>query len=71
MKAKSPELNSQTPGGYECIWCDCTFTRKAEDSTLSCPACGNDNAKDLVPIYVDEDPEESEMYSDKDFPAGD
>ncbi len=71
MKAKTPDLQPETAGGYECIWCDATFNRKDQESPLQCPQCGNANAKDLVPIYVVEDPEETMMYTDKDFQGGD
>lgn len=71
MKSKTPELNSQTEGRYECIWCESMFDRTDESSKLQCPQCGNANPKDLVPIYVDEDPEETMMYTDNDFAAGD
>lgn len=71
MKAKTPELHPQTAGGYECIWCDSIFERKTEESVLQCPHCGNKNARDMVPIYVDDDPEETMMYTEKDFQGGD
>jgi ribosomal protein L37AE/L43A len=72
MKTKTPDLQSQTAGRYECIWCEATFNRKMEGDSLKCPGCGNSNAKDLIPIYVEEDsPEESMMYTDKDFQGGD
>jgi hypothetical protein len=72
MKTKTPDLGPQTAGRYECIWCDATFVHRKESDSLQCPGCGNSNSKDLVPIYVEEEsPEETMMYTKKDFQGGD
>lgn len=72
MRAKkSPGMQSETAGDYECIWCETIFVRKEEDAKVCCPECGNSNVKDMVPVYVDDDGVDALMYTDKEFAAGD
>lgn len=69
MKAKMP--SSQKPpeaGEYVCIWCDTTFDYKSGD--LMCPVCGNGNRRDLIPIHMEDNPQEDQLYTPSDWHGG-
>jgi tRNA(Ile2) C34 agmatinyltransferase TiaS len=70
MKAKmKPGQKPPEPGNYQCQKCNCRFTAKGD--TLVCPKCENTNRDELIPIYMENDPEEEEMYSEADWHGGD
>lgn len=69
MKAKPQGLIHQETGNYECLWCETIFSHK-EGEVLLCQNCGNKNPKDLIPIYVENDPAEMVMYTSDDFHGG-
>ena len=59
---KVPEV-----GEYLCQACNSRFKYVA--GRLICPACGSiDNS---VPIYMEDDPDEEQMYNKDDWHAGD
>lgn len=71
MKAKmKPGQKPPEPGNYQCQKCNCRF-KVIEGVSLSCPNCGNVKMDELVPIYMENDPEEEEMYSEVDWQGGD
>ena len=55
------------PGDYECIWCDTVFTYNPEQGVLECPNCHHQDRKDLVPIYMQDNPAEDNMYTSGEF----
>jgi rRNA maturation endonuclease Nob1 len=70
MKAKMGRgQKPPEPGNYQCQKCNSRF--QPNKDSLVCPQCGNAKAEELVPIYMEEDPEEEQMYSKDDFRGGD
>ena len=55
---------------YLCEKCETRFLFKKND-ILRCPNCYSSNVNWLVPIYVEEDPVEEEMYTLDDYGQGD
>lgn len=73
MKAKMNKgLKVPESGEYQCQRCNRRFiiTGKSEEQ-LICPQCKDSNPQDLVPIYMENDPEEEQLYSKDDWQAGD
>lgn len=72
MKAKMPPSQKPPePGEYECIWCETIFEFSSdENSKLVCPNCGNNDRKDLVPVFIANLPEDETMYTASDFHGG-
>lgn len=70
MKVKLPEAERVFEPGikYLCIWCDTEFCRQGP--ALACPSCGNSDHRDIVPIYLEDDPQEKALYSPSDFQGG-
>ncbi len=71
MKAKMPKGQKPVePADYECIWCETIFHGNETDNDLRCPNCGARDRRDLVPIYMNNNPMEDRFYTDIDFPGG-
>ncbi len=70
MKAKLPhgEKVVESKAKYLCVWCDAEFHIKQGE--LKCPQCNNNNVKDIVPIYLEDDPQEEALYCPVDFTGG-
>ncbi len=70
MKAKLPEAERTFGCGtkYLCIWCDTEFFKQADK--ISCPNCTNSDMKDILPIYLENDPQEESLYCADEFPGG-
>ncbi len=68
MKAK---MTGQVPdtGVYLCQNCQIKF--KFSGGQLACPKCGSTERDNLLMIYVENDPEQEQMYNDIDWHAGD
>ena len=69
MKAKLREPHLWLTGDYMCLKCDARFHYSV--GQLKCPSCRNKNRLDLVPFYVENDKDEEQLYTDKDFGEGD
>jgi len=70
MKAKMrPGQKTPEPGEYQCQRCNGRF--RIDGGKLICPHCSNTKVDELVPIYMENDPEEEQMYSDADWQGGD
>ena len=70
MKAKMRKGEKPPePGEYQCQRCNCRF--KPNGNKLICPQCGSSKQDELVPIYMENDPEEEQMYSEADWHGGD
>jgi len=73
MKAKMRK-GTKVPesGEYLCQKCNKRFIFEGTDpSKLVCPNCGASKLEDLVPIYMENNPEEEQMYSKDDWQGGD
>ncbi len=57
------------PSIYLCQACDFRFASGGD--SLSCPKCGTSEAEHLVAIYVEDDVERYELYSNIDWLPGD
>jgi hypothetical protein len=70
MHAKMPggQKIAET-GDYLCQNCETQFHFEA--GLLTCPKCGSTARNELIPIYVEENPEEEQMYTRGDFGQGD
>lgn len=66
---KSKTRQNTKPSLYLCQLCQIKFAIEADK--LLCPKCGAKGYDNLVPIYMENDPEESEMYSKAHWQAGD
>lgn len=70
MHAKMPRGQKLAePGDYLCQRCEAQF--HFDIGLLTCPKCGNTSRHELIPIYVEEDAEEEQMYTRGDFGQGD
>jgi uncharacterized Zn finger protein (UPF0148 family) len=70
MNARAAQrLESIKKGTYACQKCQTQFKYASGD--LKCPKCGTMKADNLVPFYMENDPERDEMLSRDDFSAGD
>ena len=70
MKAKmTGEETVPESGVYLCQNCQIKF--KFSAGKLACPKCGSTDSESLVMIYVENDPEQEQMYSEIDWHAGD
>jgi protein-arginine kinase activator protein McsA len=70
MNAKTAQrLESIKKGTYVCQKCQTQFKYASGD--LKCPKCNTMKAEDLVPFYMENDPERDEMLSRDEFAAGD
>jgi len=67
MKAKMPDKPAET-ATYLCNKCNKSFDFK--EGTLTCPSCHNTSRKDMVPIYVRDNPAEEKMYTPEDWHGG-
>lgn len=70
MKAKLPEAERDFESGtrFLCIWCDTVFVRQGP--LIKCPSCANQDEKDIIPIYLEDDPQEEALYTRSDFSGG-
>lgn len=69
MKAKLPQGEKPVEAAkYLCVWCDTEFF--VDKDELACPTCGNSDIKDIVPIYLEDDPQEEALYCPVDFSGG-
>lgn len=64
----STSLDSQTVL-YFCQTCTTDFSEYPHLNT--CPCCGVEDQHSMVKIYIDHDPEVDQMYTQKDWMAGD
>ena len=69
MKAKLPAGERREAGQYLCQGCQTVFIY--EVGNLSCPNCGKLEPQELIPVYMEDDTEEDDMYSADDWEAGD
>lgn len=70
MKAKMKKGEKPPePGEYICQKCQNRF--KVNLDNLICSNCGNSQQDELVPVYMENDAEEEQMYSEQDFHGGD
>lgn len=70
MNARAAQrLESIKKGNYVCQKCQAQFKYTSGD--LQCPKCDTEKADNLVPIYVENDPERDEMLTRDEFSAGD
>jgi hypothetical protein len=70
MHAKMPQDSKVGERGeYLCQRCETKFWFRGEE--LICPNCRNQDRTELVPFYVESDPQEEQMYNDKEFGQGD
>jgi hypothetical protein len=67
MKAKMPNKPAEA-ATYSCNKCSAQF--KFEQGALTCPKCKNTNKNEMVVISMKDNPEESQLYTDDDFPGG-
>lgn len=58
-----------TPLRYWCRNCDRSFG--PQEVSLNLPACSKGEQHQLVPIYVEHNPEDEELRTDADFGEGD
>jgi len=74
MKAKMKK-GTKVPesGDYQCQKCNqkFTFTGTTADQVIVCPKCSTSSLDDLIPIYMENDPEEEQLYSKDDWHGGD
>ena len=57
MKAKMKEGQKiPEPGEYQCQHCNCRF--RVDGAKLACPKCANTKLDELIPVYMENDPEE-------------
>lgn len=54
---------------YLCLKCDKTFSFL--EGELKCPFCGATDPDSLVPVYMEDDKTEGDMYSEVDWYPGD
>ena len=54
---------------YLCQQCGVTF--RLADAKLACPICSAAGHDNIIPVYVENDPEKEQMYSPVDWQAGD
>ncbi len=70
MKAKMKgEQKMPESGDYECQRCGARF--KVDGQSVICPQCGNTKLDELILFYVENDPEEEQMYTEADWHGGD
>lgn len=69
MRAKLPAGEVREAGQYLCQCCQTVFMY--ETGILSCPNCHKLDPQELIPVYMEDDEEENEMYSDDDWGSGD
>ena len=70
MHAKMPRGSKMAEAAdYLCQRCETRFTFRFGD--LICPTCGNRDRNDLVPVYMEDVPEEDQFYNEGDFGQGD
>ena len=69
--ARAAQKIPRRSGEYLCEQCRTQFKYKASEKDISCPHCRNANADTVTPIYVADDPQETEMLSKDEFSAGD
>jgi transcription initiation factor IIE alpha subunit len=73
MKAKMKKgLKPPESGEYQCQKCNQRFNftgTNADD--LVCPKCGESSLENLIPIYMENNPEEEQLYSEDDWHGGD
>lgn len=68
MKAKMTESVPEA-GVYLCQICQIKF--KFKKGQLICPKCKTEDRINLLMIYVENDPEQDQLYSDIDWHGGD
>ena len=72
MKAKMPKGQKPVePADYECIWCETICPGDETDRDLLCPNCGARDRRDLVPIYMTNNPLETVSIPTSTFQAAD
>ncbi len=70
MRYKMPqEEQVRDAGEYLCLRCEARILHTA--GAMCCVGCGNSKAEDLVPLYIEDDADEEEMYSQADWGQGD
>ena len=69
MKAKVRQPELAQYGEYLCLKCDNRF--RFDGGKLFCPRCKNQKRLDMLPVYVENDKEEEQLYTDGDFGEGD
>ncbi len=68
MKAKMTDTVPES-GVYMCQRCQIKF--KFAGGQLACPKCHTQDRENLIMIYVENDPEQEQFYSDIDWHGGD
>lgn len=72
MKAKMPPGEKIPEAAeYLCKKCETRFYFSELNDELVCPSCGTADQTELVPVYMENDPQEEEMYSEDDWGQGD
>ncbi len=69
--AKAAQRQHARTGEYLCEACRTRFQYTTTEKDIACPHCHNVKADTLTPIYMEDDPQESEMLSKDEFSAGD
>lgn len=69
MRAKMPAGEVREAGHYLCQACQTVFIY--ETGTLTCPNCYKLDPQELIPVYMEDDADEEEMYSKQDWGSGD
>lgn len=67
MKAKMLDKQPEA-AKYLCTRCEKQFVYRK--GSLACPRCSNSKRDELVPIYLKNDPEEENMYTNDDWHGG-
>ena len=72
MKAKMKKgLKPPESGEYQCQKCNHRFQFNSTDpNKLVCPKCGEASLDNLIPIYMENNPEEEQLYSKDDWHGG-
>ncbi|HEY9777269.1 MAG TPA: hypothetical protein V6C81_26135 [Planktothrix sp.] len=69
--AKSAQRQHARTGEYLCEKCRTNFEYTTSDKDIVCPKCHNAKADSLTPVYIEEDPQETELMSKDEFHGGD
>ncbi len=70
MKAKMKAGETIPESGeYLCQRCENRF--RFDGQKLVCPKCGTTDLAVLVPVYMEDNPDEEQMYAKGDWSAGD
>jgi hypothetical protein len=70
MRYKMPQQEqTRGAGEYLCLTCESRIMHTA--GPICCVTCGNSAQEDLVPLYIEDDADEQDMYSDADWSGGD